>query len=253
MSSDGSGISYDNMFIRMLSRLGDIMLLSVLFVVCSVPIVTIGASLTALYYTAMKGITLDGGYVFKYFVKSFKENFKKSTLMWLAFMLAFIVFGVDTWFWYKQFTPGVVNIPNVLLVLSIILLALTFFMFLYAFPLQAKFENTIKVQLRNAFLLSIKYFPTTLLLSVITAVVVWAFYYQPAIAIVGFLMVGFGAVGYLYAYFMLKCFKPYLPEEGVHEDTWHMPDEEEGKELELQGRDETDDGEAESETDEKSN
>lgn len=232
MSSEGSGISYDNMFVRMLSRLGDIMLLSVLFVVCSVPLVTVGASLTALYYTAMKGITLDGGYVFKYFMKSFKENFKKSTLMWLAFVLAFIVFGVDTWFWYKQFTPGVVNIPNILLVLSIILLALTFFMFLYAFPLQAKFENTIGVQLRNAFLLSVKYFPTTLLLTVITAVVVWAFYYQPAIAIVGFLMVGFGAVGYLYAYFMLKCFKPYLPEEELHDDVWYVPDEVEDTEDE---------------------
>lgn len=219
------GISYDNMFVRILSRLGDVMLLSVLFVVCSIPVVTIGASLTALYYTAMKGITLDGGYVFRFFMKSFKENFKKSTVMWLAFLLAFIVFGVDVWFWYQQFTPGEFTVANVLLVFSIILLLLTFFMFLYAFPLQAKFENTIQVQLRNAFLLSVKYFPTTLLITVITAVIVWAFYYQPAIAIVGFAMVGFGAVGYLYAYFMLRCFKPYLPQEEEHDDEWYLEDE----------------------------
>lgn len=238
------GISYDNMFIRMLSRLGDAMLLSLLFVVCSIPIVTIGASLTALYYTAMKGITLDSGYVFKYFMKSFKENFKKSTLMWLAFLLAFIVFGVDVWFWYQQFTPGGFTVANVLLVFSIILLALTFFMFLYAFPLQAKFENTIQVQLRNAFLLSVKYFPTTLLITVITAVIVWSFYYQPAIAIVGYAMVGFGAVGYLYAYFMLKCFKPYLPEEEEHDDEWYLEDEDD--------EENEDNEESEDEEDEKS-
>ncbi len=229
------GISYDNMFVRILSRLGDAMLLSLLFVVCSVPIFTIGASLTALYYTAMKGITLDGGYVFRYFMKSFKENFKKSTIMWLAFLLAFIVFGVDVWFWYQQFTPGEVTIANVLLVFSIILLSLTFFMFLYAFPLQAKFENTIRVQLRNAFLLSVKYFPTTLLITVITAVIVWAFYYQPAIAIVGFVMVGFGAVGYLYAYFMLRCFKPYLPQEEEHDDEWYLEDDDEESDDEADG------------------
>ncbi len=221
------GISYDNMFIRMLNRLGDAMLLSLLFVICSIPVVTIGASLTALYYTAMKGITLDGGYVFRYFMKGFKENFKKSTIMWLAFLLAFIVFGVDVWFWYQQFTPGEVTVANVLLVFSIILLTLTFFMFFYAFPLQAKFENTIQVQLRNAFLLSVKYFPTTLLIAVITAVIVWTFYYQPAIAIVGFAMVGFGAVGYLYAYFMLRCFKPYLPQEEEHDDEWYLEDDDE--------------------------
>lgn len=224
------GISYDNMFIRMLSRLGDAMLLSVLFTICSIPIFTIGASVTALYYTAMKGIKLDGGYVFRYFMKSFKENFKKSTIMWLLFMLAFIIFGVDTWFWSKQFTPGAFTLANVLLVLSIVLLALTFFMMTYAFPLQAKFENPIKVQLRNAFLLSVKYFPTTLLIALITAVIVWTFYYQPAISIVGYFMVGFGAVGYLFAYFMLKCFKPYLPEEEYHEDTWTLDDETEDDE-----------------------
>lgn len=237
------GISYDNMFVRLLSRLGDAMLLSLLFVICSIPIFTIGASLTALYYTAMKGIALDGGYVFRYFMKSFKENFKKSTVMWLAFLLAFIVFGVDVWFWYQQFTPGGFTVANVLLVFSIILLALTFFMFLYAFPLQAKFENSIQVQLRNAFLLSVKYFPTTLLITVITAVIVWAFYYQPAIAIVGFAMVGFGAVGYLYAYFMLRCFKPYLPQEEEHDDEWYLEDEEEEDEEAEDEADEVEDGE----------
>lgn len=244
------GINYDNILVRALSRLGDAMLLSVLFVLGCVPVVTIGASLTALYYTAMKGLTLDGGYVFRYFVKSFKDNFKKSTLMWLMFLLAFIVFGVDVWFWYQQFTPGQVTLPNVLLVLSLVLLVLSFFMFLYAFPLQAKFENTIKVQMRNAFLLSVKYFPTTLLLTVITAVVVWAFYYQPAIAIVGFLMVGFGALGYLYAFFMLKCFKPYLPEEIEHDDNWYLEDEEDEEDEDIDSEDEDADSEDEAETDE---
>lgn len=245
MSSDG--ISYDNIFVSTLNRLGDIMLLSVLFTLFSLPVFTIGASTTALYYTAMKGIKLDGGYVFKYFIRSFRDNFKKSSAIWLICMLAFVVFGVDTWFWAKQFTAGGLTVANVLLVLSIILLTLTFFITLYVFPLQAKFENTIRVQIRNAFLLSIKYFPTTLMLTAIAAVVVWCFYYQPAIAIVGFFMVGFGIIGYVAAYFMLRCFKPYLPEEsGEDEAEWTLEDE-----AEDEAGDETAEDEAGDETEDK--
>lgn len=81
MSVDG--FNYDNVLIRMLNRLGDLIILSLTFVLFSLPIVTIGASITALYYTAMKSLALEDGYIFKFFVKSFKDNFKQSTILWL--------------------------------------------------------------------------------------------------------------------------------------------------------------------------
>ena len=67
MADNGeSGMNYDNIFIRMLSRVGDAMLLSILFVLSCVPIITIGAAFTSLYYTAMKGISGDDGYIWKF-------------------------------------------------------------------------------------------------------------------------------------------------------------------------------------------
>ena len=55
MADNGeSGMNYDNIFIRMLSRVGDAMLLSILFVLSCVPIITIGTAFTSLNYTAMK-------------------------------------------------------------------------------------------------------------------------------------------------------------------------------------------------------
>lgn len=212
------GFNYDNIFIRMLSRVGDAMLLSVLFVLFSLPVVTIGASLTAMYYTAMKGINGDDGYIWKYFTKSFKENFKQSTVMWIMFMLAFGVLGVDVWFWISQWTENRVEIAKPFLLVSVILLSIAVIMFIYAFPLQAKFDNGIKAQMKNSLLMGVKYFPTTLLIAAITGVVVWVFYYQTIVAIVGFVIIGFGVMGYMYSYFMLKCFKPYLPEEKVSAD-----------------------------------
>ena len=64
MADNGeSGMNYDNIFIRMLSRVGDAMLLSMLFVLAFVPFFTFGTAFTSLYYTVMKGISGDDGYI----------------------------------------------------------------------------------------------------------------------------------------------------------------------------------------------
>lgn len=250
------GFSYDSMFIRLLNRVGDLFILSLTFVLFSLPVFTIGASLTALYYASMKSLTGEDGYIWKNFVKSFKLNFKQATAMWGIAIFVFIVLGVDVWFWYQQKKAGGSTMVDVFLVVSIIMFLLAAMIFLYAFPLQAKFDNKIKVQLRNAFFLSIKYFPTTLLLLIISVVILWAFYYQPALMVVGFLLVGFGVVGHLYGFFMLRCFRPYLvmeqPED--HGDEWHLPDEEDGDgDEDDDGDDDEDDDDDEKDNDESDN
>lgn len=103
MADNGeSGMNYDNIFIRMLSRVGDAMLLSILFVLSCVPIITIGTAFTSLYYTAMKGISGDDGYIWKFYTRSFKQNFKQATGMWMLFLVAFFILSVDIWFWMTQ-------------------------------------------------------------------------------------------------------------------------------------------------------
>ncbi len=230
------GMNYDNLFIRMLNRIGDAMILSLLFVIGCVPIFTIGASVTATYYAAMKGVQGDDGYVFKNYIKSFKQNFKQSTVIWLIMAVILFVFGVDLWFWLKQWQDARLAAAKPMIAVSVVLLAVAIFITMYVFPLQAKFDNKTSIQLRNAFLLSIKNFPTTLLLVVISAVVVWAFYYQTVIAVVGFALIGFGFCAYVYAYFMLVCFKPYLepaPVEEAEGDEEDEEDEDESDEDEV--------------------
>lgn len=221
------GFNYDNMFVRLLNRLGDAMILSILFVVCSLPIFTIGASVTALYYAAMKGVKGGDGYVAKYFMKSFKDNFKQSTIIWLICLVAFFILGVDVWYWFEQRQAGGGMMIWAMQIISVIMLSVAVMVAIYVFPLQAKFDNTIKVQFRNAFLLSIKYFPTTLLIALSMAIIVWCFYYAILVSIVGYVLVGFGLVGYIFAFFMLRCFKPYLPEEEADSgDDWSLDMEE---------------------------
>ncbi len=230
--------SYDSIFIRMLNRVGDVMLLSILFVVTSIPIFTIGTSITALYYAAMKGVKGDDGYVFKNYMKSFKENFKQSTIMWLILVGVLFVFGVDLWFWIQQAKATASAISKGMIVISVVLLAVAVMITMYVFPLQSKFDNKTSIQFRNAFLLSIKNFPITLLLAALTFVIGWCFYYKPALAVVGFAMAGFGIAGYVYAYFMSICFKPFLePVEEVVDETEEDWDDEE--EIEEEEEEET--------------
>lgn len=208
MSSEG--FNYDNMFIRLLNRLGDVFILSIIFTLCCIPIVTIGPALTALYYTAMKGITVGEGYVTKYFFKSFKQNLKQGIAIFLINALAIFVFGVDLWFWIKQWKDARLGVARIMIIISVVLLMVAIMIFIFVFPLQAKFDNKIKVQIRNAFLLSIKFFPTTLAVMLITALMIYGVYYAPALALSGYLLIGFGAMGYINGALFYRCLKVFL-------------------------------------------
>ena len=83
----------DNVVMRALSKICDMVFLNVLWVICSIPIVTIGPSTTALYTVMLKIVRNEEGYIFRGFFKAFKENFKQSTVIWLIIA----VFSVLCW------------------------------------------------------------------------------------------------------------------------------------------------------------
>ena len=85
----------DSAFVRFLNLIADIFILHVLWFIHSIPIITIGASTTALYYSMMKRIDNDRGSIFSNFRSSFKLNFKQSTILWLIEIVAIIVLVID--------------------------------------------------------------------------------------------------------------------------------------------------------------
>ena len=214
--------STDNILFRILGRIVDIFLLNLFWLICSIPIVTIGASTTALYYTAMKAIKLEEGYIAKRFFKSFKENFKQSTLLWLVCLLAGGVFGFDLLFSIagKDQFYG-----KPFMFIFTIIVCLYVFTMIYVFPLQAKFKNSIKGTLKNAFLLSIKNFPWTLLMVLIIALIVFLLFASPIFGVLMILM-GMGSFAYLTAFIFMHIFKPFLPKERpVTDEEYHSPEE----------------------------
>ncbi|MFQ7880190.1 MAG: DUF624 domain-containing protein [Blautia producta] len=70
-----SFMEYDSPIMAGIGKVIDIIWLSTLWFICCLPIVTIGASTTALYYTSVKAIRKNRGYVTKTFFHAFKMNF----------------------------------------------------------------------------------------------------------------------------------------------------------------------------------
>ncbi len=82
---------YDNKFFEALEKVTNIIILNFLCILFCIPIITIGASITSTYYVAMKIVRHEEEYIFKMFIKSFKENFKTSTMVWIITMIIILV------------------------------------------------------------------------------------------------------------------------------------------------------------------
>lgn len=160
----------DNVVMRALGKIGDMICLNVMWLICCIPIITIGASTTALYTVMLRMVKNEEGYIFRGFLKAFKSNFKQSTLIWLILLLLGIVWTVD--FRVAGVIPGMAGIVlrALFLTLGFVLLSVT----IYIFPLTARYENSIKGTFKNALILTVAKLPYTFLMVAIVVAAVFA-------------------------------------------------------------------------------
>ena len=150
----------DNIVWRFLGRVADLVILNFYSFLCSIPIVTIGASWTALYSVTLKAVKNEESYIAKGFLKGFKENFKQSTIAWLVILLVGTVLFVDI-----RFAMGLEGGFGKAFGVTIYAMS-----FVYSddcnvyFPYIARFHATMKQIFKNALLIGIRQFPFTLLL-----------------------------------------------------------------------------------------
>lgn len=200
--------SFNSWLSRFLYLVADIVLLHILWIICSLPIVTIGASTTALYSSCMKRIRRDEGYITGNFFGAFKSNFRQSTLIWLLLLAVGGILYMDLWIGLS--VEGVLG--KIMLVSCSMLLIPFFCTVLYIFPVQAKFENRILDNLKNAFLMSLSNFQWTLFLVFILATfVLLTLVFPPFMGLM--LIAGAGIFGYLTSCVFVYVFRKYLPDE----------------------------------------
>ena len=152
--------SYDSRFTQVLMKLVYSSYLNILWFICSIPIFTIGASTTALYYTCLKIVRNEEGNVTKTFFKSFKENFRQATVIWLILFAIGSFLAFDFYVLYNLRLNTAMpmaafwTILLAILIGAIIIYLIVLFMI---FPLQASVINTTPNMFKNAFLIGTHY------------------------------------------------------------------------------------------------
>lgn len=197
---------------RFLTVLCDLMLLNVLWLVCSLPILTIGPSTSALYAVMLKLVREEDQGIIKPFFKAFKDNFTNSFLYSLMLAAFGMVLYSDVVYALSQ--SGGIRI--LFLVISGILAAIILTFVSYVFALQARFENTRKGHIKNSFLLAFCSPGKTVLMWLIDAVPVLLVLFLPPIVVayIGslFLLFAISAPAYFNAGILRKVFDRFVPD-----------------------------------------
>lgn len=149
-----AGFHYDNNKVfRVLSVFADCLLAGVLWIFTSIPLITIGASSAALYYTVNKCIRNDRSYIWKEYFPAFRSNFKKATLIWMIFLVlgVFLFLDINLMKQALEQNSPLGTLYYFFLVLSAVVLAWAF----YLFPYLARFEENIREILKKSFVFMI--------------------------------------------------------------------------------------------------
>lgn len=160
--------SVDGGLYKFISWLWDMIKLNFLWLLFSLPIITIGASTVAAYSVTLKMVDGTEGYVGRQFIKAFKENWKQGIPLGLLGILALYVIYLDFEFFNK-----LENNPMMFLIAGIVAVFIFGMAFIYAFPLSARYENTLLETLKNSARIATRYFVRTLFLAAVLAVEVF--------------------------------------------------------------------------------
>ena len=215
MNNKGSGFminlfGIDNKFFETLEKISNIVILNFLYILFSIPIITIGASTTATYFVAMKIVANEEGYIFRTFIKSFKENFKISTIVWIMIMLVGGVLILD--FHISNAIPNS-SISNIFKLILTMVSIIIIFNITYVFPIICKFDNSIKNTIINAILISIQNLPYTIIMSLLNLIpIISILFFSNYLGYIAFfyIIIGYAIVSCINSFFLNNILNKYI-------------------------------------------
>lgn len=209
----GRFFNMDNKFFTFMGRIADLCILNIICLVCCIPIVTAGASITAMYYVTLKMVRNEEAYIVRSFFKSFKDNFKQATIINLIMIAVGAVLYLDLN--VAQNMPG--SAGQIFHVIFMAFVIIYYVLFLYVYPILARFYNTIRNTIKNALFMAIRHLPYTVVMVLIglcPLLLLFIDSYQiQSTLFVLFLVMGFGVIAYCNSFFLVKIFDHYMPKE----------------------------------------
>ncbi|MDF2608794.1 MAG: hypothetical protein K0R92_268 [Lachnospiraceae bacterium] len=208
----------DNGVFAFLGKLWDVIMLGIIYAIICIPIITIGPATTALYYTTVKVIRRERGYLMKEFFHSFKMNFKSGLIVSIILGIFYIIMYAD-----RTFAKNLGGTYGYLLMaffnaIAFIIIGVT----IYIFPVLSRFKMNIRELYKTAFFMTIKHLPTTLLLMIMIGLFAFMCY------IFNLLIIFTPGILALSCSFLLeRIFKKYMPSRTEEEgsaplDEWYL-------------------------------
>lgn len=208
----GNIFSADGLLGRILGRFTDLLTVSILWIICSIPIVTLGASTTALYTMTLRMVRGEEGKLTDGFFRAFRKNFKQAT----AIHIILLVIGALIWFYrgIAGLLPGAMS--AFFSGVSIMFAVLWLMEAVFVYPVQARFENTVKNTMKNAWMMAAGNLHVFLLAAAITALPAVTLFLNTVLFIRTlplWILAGPGAIAWLNSFLFHQCFKRYIPAE----------------------------------------
>lgn len=199
-----------------LSKLGDMFILNVLYLISCIPVVTIGAATTALYYNTLKMAENRESYIWREYWKAFRQNFKQATIMWMILLGCIFVLGADA-FLLGGMSESLGSVVALIVIVLGIFLIMTG---VYVFPVLARFDNTVKNTFKNALIMAVRHFPSTIVIVILHGLPLLLAMVSIQVFIRGILVVLLFTVSIL-AYFQSKLFtrifSNYYPKDAEYD------------------------------------
>lgn len=210
-----SFFSVDSPLMRFLEKIGNLVILNFVMLICCIPIVTIGPAVTAVYWVTLKLVRNEEGGIIQDFFHSFRVNLKQGIVVGLIAIGVSAFLLLEIYWTYQTAQMGNV-FDKVVLVLLLFLFALFSMTMNYVWPLMAKFNNTTRQFFKTARALAVRHIVATIVMGVISLVPVLMLMYTPAslaMAVLFFVFIGFAAIAYFHSVFVVRIFDQYLPAE----------------------------------------
>lgn len=205
----------NNSVMQFITRIVYSVYLNILWFICCIPIVTIGASTTALYYVTLKMAKNEEGNITKAFFHSFKTNFKQGAVITLILLALGIVLGIDGYVLYHmRFENAGWTILTAIFIVAAVAYGIVL---MYIFPLLSHFDNTTKAMFKNALMIGMRF----LLCTALIAFIHFAMLYTVINLFTPIIIFGEGLCAFLSSFLLSNILKmcEIRPKEGSSEST----------------------------------
>lgn len=207
----GNIFNYNNKFFQVINKVVDCFYISILWLIFCIPIVTIGASTTALYDTTHRVLRRGEGYVWKTFWGSFKSNFKQTTKIWLIMLVIFVALFYDYQITKEFLEQG--SSLGAFCYFFYIMMLFEYIWAIYTFCYSARFELNMKAVMKNGAILAVVKLPWSFLMILLFVIAVIIIPFMPIM-----LFLFPAAIAVIYEMILEKIFRQFMKPEDLEKE-----------------------------------